>query len=73
MVFIDEAIFNSTSTRGKYWSPAGKPFQQDVKFSFDQRAVAAVGAISLRLGKISLMTFERSLNSNDFIKFLEHL
>lgn len=69
---MDEAVFSFNTMRTKAWSSSYSSISvQEAKMRF--KTMALVAAISEDIGIESYLTNERSISTEEFVKFLEEL
>ena len=69
VIYIDEFMTTKATMPTHDWTPRNQAFRIDYKL-YHKKTVAAIGAISKEDGTELIMTFDKSVNSAKFIKFL---
>lgn len=73
IVFVDEAVFTSNQVRARYWAKAGRQPLEVPKAKLGFKAVAVVAALDLRGKVVSLITREKSIDTEAFLEFMNKL
>ena len=72
IVFCDESVLSSKLLPSHAWMGKGKNVEIDEKL-LNAKTIAFVVALSEDKGLVCVDTFPRSLDKNDFLKFIKHI